>query len=114
MKVPDTFAPYLTADTVAVIQLHELPDQVSRGKLSRVSPVIREADRIRPVKADRHSGTRDEYRQFVRQRLTGRGRAALDHAERAPGWNRVLNRAHSAGAARRARGAWRPDRSADT
>ena len=45
MKVPDVFAPFISTDTEAAVQLNELPGLVIHGRVSRYTPIIQGTDR---------------------------------------------------------------------
>jgi multidrug efflux pump subunit AcrA (membrane-fusion protein) len=67
MKVPDDYAPYVTNDTEAFIQMSELPGVVLKGKVSRFSPSLQtpQNDRTMRVEVDLYNGTRQEYDAFL-------------------------------------------------
>jgi hypothetical protein len=67
MSVPDTFAPYVTNDTEAVIEMSELPGELIHGKVTRFSPtLVSEAnDHTLLVQVDLYNGTEAEYREFL-------------------------------------------------
>ncbi len=62
MKVPDSYAPYVSTDTDAVIQL---PGRLIKAKVTRFSPSIHEQDRTMRVEVDLFNGGRDEYSKFL-------------------------------------------------
>jgi multidrug resistance efflux pump len=67
MKVPDRYAPYVTIDTDAFIEMKELPGQVIRAKVTRFDPSLQtpEHDRTMRVEVDLYNGTADEYKRFL-------------------------------------------------
>ena len=69
MKVPDTFAPYVTKDTDALIMMSELPGQVIHGKVTRFSPSLqtKSNDHTVPVEVDLYNRSKDEYQKFLDQ-----------------------------------------------
>jgi multidrug resistance efflux pump len=70
MKVPDTFAPYVTEDTDAFIEMSELPGQLIQGKVTRISPSLQTSnnDHTRSVDVDLYNGTEDEFTNFLKQK----------------------------------------------
>jgi hypothetical protein len=67
MKVPDRFAPYVTTDTKAYIQMDLLPGLVIEGKVTRYSHNLKnpEHDRTMRVEVDLYNGTAAEWRAFL-------------------------------------------------
>jgi len=65
MKVPDNYAPYVSVNTDAVLQLDELPGILLHGKVTRYSPSIDLKDRTMLVQVDLYNGTDPEYERFV-------------------------------------------------
>jgi multidrug efflux pump subunit AcrA (membrane-fusion protein) len=65
MKLPDTYAPYVTRDTDVVIQL---PGRLIRAKVTRYSHSIHAQDRTMRIEVDLFNGTREEYQRFLRER----------------------------------------------
>jgi hypothetical protein len=65
MKVPDNYAPYVSVDTDALVQLDELPGILLHGKVTRYSPSIDVKDRTMLVQVDLFNGTEAEYERFV-------------------------------------------------
>jgi HlyD family secretion protein len=67
MKVPDTFAPFVTADTEAVIEMSEFPGQEIHGKVTRQSPSLlnKDNDHTMLVEVDLYNGTEVDYQQFL-------------------------------------------------
>jgi multidrug resistance efflux pump len=67
MRVPDTFAAYVTNATEAVIELSELPGEVIHGKVTRFSPTLESEakDHTLLVEVDLFNGTEAEYRAFL-------------------------------------------------
>jgi hypothetical protein len=67
MKLPDSYAPYVTRDTEAVIEMGELPGWRIRGKITRYSPSLQtpEHDRTMRVEVDLFSGSVGEYQHMV-------------------------------------------------
>jgi multidrug resistance efflux pump len=74
MKVPDRFAPYVTSDTEAIVQMDTLPGLVIRGKVTRFSPSLDnpEHDRTMRVEVDLYNDSAAEYKAFLaREKATG-------------------------------------------
>jgi multidrug resistance efflux pump len=67
MKVPDKFAPHVTSDTEAVIQMDTLPGLVITGKVTRFSPSLDnpEHDRTMRVEVDLYNGSANERKAFL-------------------------------------------------
>jgi multidrug efflux pump subunit AcrA (membrane-fusion protein) len=67
MKVPDTFAPYVTEDTDAFIEMSELPGQAIQAKVTRKVPSLetKSNDHTMLVLVDLFNGTQKEYDDFV-------------------------------------------------
>jgi multidrug efflux pump subunit AcrA (membrane-fusion protein) len=67
MKVPDVYAPYVTMDTEAVIEMGVLPGWEIQGKVTRFSRslVTPEKDRTMRVEVDLFNGTAAEYQAFL-------------------------------------------------
>jgi multidrug efflux pump subunit AcrA (membrane-fusion protein) len=65
MKVPDNFAPYVTADTDAIIEMSELPGQLIHGKVTRFPPslITPQGDRTMRVEVDLYNGR--QYERFL-------------------------------------------------
>jgi multidrug resistance efflux pump len=61
MKVPDTYAPYVTKGTEAVIRIDELPGVTIRGKVTRASSSILNKDRTLRVEVDLFNGSPQRY-----------------------------------------------------
>jgi multidrug efflux pump subunit AcrA (membrane-fusion protein) len=82
MKVPDNYAPYVTKDTEAVIEMGVLPGWKIRGKVTRSTPSLQtqEHDRTMRVEVDLFNGSLNEYRQFV-ERAKATGNAGLKSRE---------------------------------
>jgi multidrug efflux pump subunit AcrA (membrane-fusion protein) len=72
MKLPDNYAPYVTNDTEAVIQLGVLPDCEIRGKVTRFAPSLEtpEHDRTMRVEVDLFNGSAEAYRQLTERAKT--------------------------------------------
>jgi multidrug efflux pump subunit AcrA (membrane-fusion protein) len=62
MKVPDTYAPYVTRDTEAIIQIR---GRLIKARVTRYSPSIHEQDRTMRVEVDLYNGTREGYQKFL-------------------------------------------------
>jgi multidrug resistance efflux pump len=74
MKVPDRFAPHVTPDTEAIIQMDTLPGLVIRGKVTRYAPSLDnpEHDRTMRVEVDLYNGTAQDFQAFLaREKATG-------------------------------------------
>ncbi len=65
MKVPDNAAPFVSRDTEAIVQIDELPGVVIRGKVTRFSPWIQNADRTMRVEVDLYNDTPENYQQYL-------------------------------------------------
>jgi multidrug efflux pump subunit AcrA (membrane-fusion protein) len=63
MNVPDNYAPFVTRNTDAIIEMAELPGQLIHGKVTRFSPSLRENDRTMRVEVDLYNGTQEDYRR---------------------------------------------------
>jgi multidrug resistance efflux pump len=76
MKVPDTFASYVSRETEAIIELNKLPGQLIHGKVTRFSPSLQTAenDHTMLVEVDLYNGTEKEYQDFL----------ATENAKKAP------------------------------
>lgn len=70
MKVPDNFAPLVSRNIDAVIQMDQLPGEEIRGKVTRFSPSVANKDRTMRVEVDLYNGSEPDYRKFVRKGLT--------------------------------------------
>jgi multidrug resistance efflux pump len=73
MKVPDKFAPFVSRNTEAVIQMDALPGVVIRGKVTRFAPSLDnpEHDRTMRVEVDLYNGSAEEYKEFVAKEKAG-------------------------------------------
>jgi HlyD family secretion protein len=78
MKVPDTYANFVTGDTEATIQMNSLPGVEIRGKVTRFAPSIDnpEHDRTMRVEVDLYNGSTAQYKEFL-EREKGLGNADL-------------------------------------
>jgi multidrug resistance efflux pump len=78
MKVPDTYANFVTPETEATIQMNSLPGVEIRGKVTRFAPSLNnpEHDRTMRVEVDLYNGSAAEYKEFV-EREKGLGNADL-------------------------------------
>ncbi len=68
MKVPDTYANFVSRDTEASIQMNSLPPGVEiRGKVTRFTPSIDNPahDRTMRVEVDLYNGSEAEYKEFL-------------------------------------------------
>lgn len=67
MRVPDNYAPFVTAHTEAIIELDSLPGLKIHGRVTRFAPSLVTAahDRTMRVEVDLWNGTADEYKQFA-------------------------------------------------
>jgi multidrug resistance efflux pump len=70
MKVPNNFAPLVTRNIDAVIQMNELPGEEIRGKVTRFSPSVQNKDRTMRVEVDLYNRREPEYVKFVHKGLT--------------------------------------------
>lgn len=68
MRVPDNFAPYVTAGTEAVLEVPALPGVRIHGKVTRFAPslVNAENDHTMPVEVDLWNRTPEEYDAFLK------------------------------------------------
>jgi multidrug resistance efflux pump len=64
MKVPDSYAPYVTRDTEATLEFDGLPDVVMHGRVTRFSPAIRSSDRTMHVEVDLWNDTPEKYARY--------------------------------------------------
>jgi hypothetical protein len=66
MRVPDNYAPYVTHDTEAVIEVDSPPLKI-KGRVTRCPPSLVTAayDRTRPVWVDLWNGTAKEFKEFM-------------------------------------------------
>jgi hypothetical protein len=67
MKVPDTFASYVSQDTDAFIEMSELPGQPIHAKVTRMVPSLetKSNDHTMLVLVDLYNGTQKEYEEFL-------------------------------------------------
>jgi RND family efflux transporter MFP subunit len=67
MRVPDTYAPFVSSQTEAIIELDSLPGLKIHGRVTRFprSLVTAAHDRTMPVEVDLWNGSPEEYKQFV-------------------------------------------------
>jgi multidrug efflux pump subunit AcrA (membrane-fusion protein) len=67
MKVPDKFAPYVSQNTRAFIQMDLLPGLVIEGKVTRYAPTLDnpEHDRTMRVEVDLYNGSAEEFKAFL-------------------------------------------------
>jgi multidrug efflux pump subunit AcrA (membrane-fusion protein) len=65
MRVPDSYAPYITSGTEAVLEMSELPGQRIHGKVTRFTPSLQTDDRSMLVEVDLWNGTAAEYKDFL-------------------------------------------------
>ena len=74
MKAPDTAAPFISPTTEVAVEFAQLPGVVVRGKVTRYSPVIDQADRTMRVEVDVYNGSPAAYRAGLARAA---GRAAV-------------------------------------
>jgi multidrug resistance efflux pump len=69
MKLPDNYAPYISTNTDAVIQMSVLPGWEIHGKVTRFAPSLQnpEHDRTMRVEVDLFNGSRAAYERLVEQ-----------------------------------------------
>jgi multidrug efflux pump subunit AcrA (membrane-fusion protein) len=87
MKVPDTFAPYVTPDTDAVIEMSELPGQAIHAKVTRQVPSLetKTNDHTMLVLVDLYNGTETEYEEFIaREKAKTSPRKPFDDLKEGP------------------------------
>jgi multidrug resistance efflux pump len=65
MKVPDNFAPLVSKNVEALIQLDALPGEVIHGKVSRFSRSVQDKDRTMRVEVDLYNDSETAYQKFV-------------------------------------------------
>ena len=67
MRVPDVYAPFVTRGTEAVIEMNDLPGEVTHARVTRFAPSLNnpEHDRTMRVEVDLYNGTKQEYERFV-------------------------------------------------
>src|SRR5262245_22085083 len=75
-RFPDNVAPFVTADTHAVIELDDFPDAAISARVTRFSPWIRVSDRTVHVEVDLFNGPQAEYERLA-GRTVGTGLAPL-------------------------------------
>lgn len=64
-KIPDPYAPYISRDTEALIEMTELPGQLIHGKVTRFAPSLNASDRTMRVEVDLFNGGPAAYRRFT-------------------------------------------------
>jgi multidrug resistance efflux pump len=69
MKVPDSFAPLVSKNIEADIQMDELPGEIIKGKVTRYSRAVASKDRTMRVEVDLFNGSKEQYQLFKRQGL---------------------------------------------
>jgi membrane fusion protein (multidrug efflux system) len=69
MKVPNNFAPLVTKNIDAVIQMNELPGEEIKGKVTRFSPSVQNKDRTMRVEVDLYNRGEQDYLKFVQKGL---------------------------------------------
>jgi multidrug resistance efflux pump len=65
IKVPDDFAPHVSTDTQASVEMDALPGVVINGKVTRFSPSVQNKDRTMRVEMDLYNGSEADYRKFL-------------------------------------------------
>ena len=65
MQVPDSFAAYVTKETIAELRVDAIPGRALRCKLSRAAPSLNPADRSLRVEVDLFNGTAEEFKAFT-------------------------------------------------
>jgi multidrug efflux pump subunit AcrA (membrane-fusion protein) len=67
MKVPDNYAPYVTRNTEAVIEMSEVAGQLIHGKVTRFTPSLQTPanDRTMRIEVDLYNGTEQEFHNFL-------------------------------------------------
>ncbi len=67
MKVPDRYAPYISRETEATIEMNELPGDRLRARVTRFTPSLQtpEHDRTMRVEVDLYNGSPKDYEKFV-------------------------------------------------
>jgi HlyD family secretion protein len=74
MKVPDSYANFVTQETEATIQMNNLHGVEIRGTVTRYAPSLNnpEHDRTMRVEVDLYNGSAAEYKEFVkREKILG-------------------------------------------
>jgi multidrug resistance efflux pump len=69
MKVPDNFAPLVSKNIDAFIQLDALPGEVIKGKVSRFSRSVQDKDRTMRVEVDLYNESAEQYQKLVQKAL---------------------------------------------
>jgi multidrug resistance efflux pump len=69
MKVPDSFAPLVSKNIDADIQMDELPGEIIKGKVTRYSRAVASKDRTMRVEVDLFNGSKEQYQLFKHQGL---------------------------------------------
>lgn len=65
MRVPDNYAPYVSRDTTALIEMDELPGVVIESKVTRSATAIDARDRTMQVEVDLFNRSHEEYTQAL-------------------------------------------------
>jgi len=67
MQLPDVYAPYVTGDTNAIIEMSALPGVAIKGKVTRFTPSLQtpSKDRTMRVEVDLYNGTEEEYQKLL-------------------------------------------------
>lgn len=65
MQVPDSFAAYVTKETMAELRVDAIPGRALRCKLSRTAPSLNPADRSLRIEVDLFNGTAEEFKAFT-------------------------------------------------
>lgn len=65
MRVPDSFAAYVTSETEAELRVDSFPGRALRCRPSRISPAMSAADRTLAIEVDLYNGTKAEFDAFV-------------------------------------------------
>lgn len=64
-RFPDSVAPFVTADTLAVVTMDDLPDVSIPVRITRFAPSVQNADHTMRVEVDLFNGDEAEYAQLL-------------------------------------------------
>ncbi len=103
-NIPDQYAPFISRDTKAVIEMNELPGRPLEGRVTRFAPSLSESDRTMRVEVDLFNGGAAAYRRFTAGAaaavLAGFGQFSVPHALTLCGASQESWRIHNAKGAR--------------
>lgn len=64
-KFPDSVAPFVTADTLALVTVDDLPDVSIPARITRFAPSVQNADHTMRVEVDLFNGSEAEYARLL-------------------------------------------------